>query len=239
MTTSVLPAGIAAVAVRVLAPRFVRVAAACGIAAAALYLLAFALFFALVFPELPALGAPAAERAAFYAEMSRDSLYKGISYLAQLQMPLLLVFFGGLSGVLRRAEGGDGGLSTTVAGAGVALVLVVSVAIAFEDHLMLGMAAAGADPRVVASIDGLAPKAFALGGFAQAIIVFGVAALLVPVRALPRWLAWAGAVVGVVALLGTLTLMRGMFYPAAALGMLLFRVWLLGLGVAMLRAAGR
>jgi hypothetical protein len=100
------------------ASRFDRLALASGIAAAALHLAGAVLFIALVLPELPPLAAPAPERAAFYARMARSAVYRGISFLGELQLLLLLPFFGGLRGILARAEGGSGSIASTVFGAG-------------------------------------------------------------------------------------------------------------------------
>ena len=140
-----------------------------GIVSSLLFLIGTVLFVAVVVPSLPAINAPAAERAAFYAEMSRNAVYRSVSYLGELQLALLLLFFGGLFGTLRRAEGGNGALSIAIFGAGVALAVVSPLTIVIEDHLMLGLAAAKADPVIVASMDGLGPLSFALGGFPQAI----------------------------------------------------------------------
>ncbi len=217
------------------ASRFDRLSFASGVAAAALYLAGAALFIAVIAPELPAFGAPAPERAAFYARMARDPLYRGISFVGELQMLPLLLFLGGLRGVLARVEGGSGALSSTVFGAGVVLAVVTPVAILFEDHLMLGFATAGVDPVIVASIDGLGPLSFALGGFPQAVVLCGTAAILLPARLMPRWLGWFGVGVAVLTLAGTGTLLRGALFPLATLSMLLFRVWILALGVVLLR----
>lgn len=210
---------------------------ASGIVASVLGLVCAGLFIAYVLPDLPAIHAPVAERVEFYKAMSRSTLYRSISYLGEVQMLLLLMFFGGLYGVLRRAEGGSGALSISVFGAGVALSLITPLAILFEDHLMLGMAAADADPIVVASIDGLGPLSFALGGFPQALVLGGTAVLLLQKRLIPKALGWFGVVLAVLSLAGTGTLLRGALFPVSSLTMLLFRVWLLVLAAVLLNGA--
>lgn len=214
-----------------------RLSFASGIAAAVLYLVGAALFITFILPELPALDAPAAERAAFYAEMSRNLLYRSVSYLGELQMVLLLLFFGGLFGVLRRSEGGSGALSAAVFGAGVTLAVITPIVIMLEDHLMLGFAVAGVDPVIVSSIDGTGPLSFALGGFPQALVLGGTAALLLPRRGMPRWLGWSGVALAVLSLLGTGTLVATAIFPLSVLAMLLFRLWMLALGIELLRRA--
>ena len=217
---------------------FDRIGFASGIAAAVLSLVGAVLFIAAILPDLPAIDSPAPERAEFYAAMARSSVYRSISYLGELQMPLLLLFFGGLYGVLRRAERGSGALSISVFGAGVALAVIMPIIILIEDHLMLGFAVAGVDPVTVASIDGLGPLAFALGGFPQAVVLAGTSALLTRGRLIPRALGWSGGVLAVLSLVGTGTLMRGALFPVSSLTMLLSRVWLLALALVLLRRGG-
>src|SRR5687768_5578553 len=91
--------------------RFERLTLASGIASSVVFLAGFLLFVTLIVPSMPPLGAPAAQSTAFYAEMSRNAIYRSISYLGELQMMLLLPFFAGLLVQLRRAEGGSGALS--------------------------------------------------------------------------------------------------------------------------------
>src|SRR5687768_3548922 len=153
--------------------RFDRLSFVSGIASSVVFLIGVVLFVGVIVPDMPPFRAPAAVSAQFYAEMSRSAVYRSISYLGELQMMLLLLFFGGLFGVLRRAEGGSGALSFSVFGAGIVLAVIVPLMILIEDHLMLGFAARGIDPVIVASIDGLGPLSFALGGFPQAIILVG------------------------------------------------------------------
>jgi hypothetical protein len=49
------------------------------------------------------------------------------TYLYVLQVPFLLLFLGGLFGVLRKAESGSGALSVSALGAGVAMVVIASM----------------------------------------------------------------------------------------------------------------
>ena len=79
-----------------------------------LYLGGVTLFGAFVVPQMPPLDAPAAQVARFYAAQSAGGLYTLVSYLGHAELPLLLLFFGGLFGVLRRAEGGSDALAAAV-----------------------------------------------------------------------------------------------------------------------------
>ena len=103
---------------------------------------------------------------------------------------------------------------------------------------MLGFAAAGVDPLVTASIDGLGPLSFALGGFPQAVVAGGAAILLLRRRLVPRAIGWFGVVLAALSLVGTGTLMRGALFPVSSLTMILFRIWMLALSVVLLRRLG-
>jgi len=208
-----------------------------GIIAAALYLAGVAIFAAFVIPYMPPIGAPATEVAPFYAEQSRGFAYKFVSYMGQAELPFLALFFGGLFGVLRRVEGGSGALAAGIFAAGIANAIILPIIIVVENHVMLGLAAAGGDPLTVRAFDGMGPVSFGLSGFAQALIVVGTAALLRSVQLTPRWLEWLASIVAVVSLIGTLTLMWGGMFPVAALATMLFRVWMLALSIALLRGA--
>lgn len=216
-----------------------RLALTSGIVAAILPLAAAAVFITFIVPTLPAMDAPAAQAALFYDEMSRNALYHLVSYLGELQMLFLLPFFGGLYGLLRRAEGGSGTLAVTVFAAGVILAVISPLTIMIEDRLLLSTAAAGADPVVVRSFDGLGPLSFALGGFPQAIVLAGTGVLSLSKQLAPRWIGWLGFVIAVFSLIGTGTLTMVAFFPVAALAMLLSKVWLLALSIALLKNVSR
>lgn len=212
-----------------------RLTLASGIIAAALPLSAAAIFIAFIAPHLPALDAPAAQAAVFYREMSQSAIYHLVSYLGEAQMLFLLLFFGGLFGLLRRTEGGSGSLAATVFAAGVILAVIAPLAIMIEDHLLLGTAAAGVDPVIVRTNDGLGPLSFALSGFPQVVVLVGTALLSLSKRLVPRWIGWLGFVVATLSLVGTGTPTMIELFPFAVLAMLLFKVWLLALSIALLK----
>ena len=217
---------------------FDRLSFASGIAASVLALLGAVLFIVYIVPDLPPIHAPVDERAEFYRSMARNGIYRTIGYLGEVQVGLLLLFFGGLFGVLRRAEGGSGAMSFAVFAAGITLAVITPLSIMIEDHLMFGMVAGG-HPAIVASIDGLGPISFALGGFPQAIVLAGTGALLMRQRSIPRALGWVGFVLAALSLVGTGTLVRGSLFPISSLTMLLFRGWMLVVAALLLRRALR
>ncbi len=217
--------------------RWERLAFAAGIIAATLYLAGVAIFAAFVVPYMPPMSAPVTEAASFYAELSRGFVYKFVSYLGQAELPFLALFFGGLFGVLRRMEGDSGALAAAIFAAGIANAIILPIIIVVENHVLLGLAAAGGDPLTVRAFDGMGPVSFGLSGFAQALIVVGTAALLRSVQLTPRWIEWLASIVAVASMIGTLTLMWGGMFPVAALATMLFRIWMLALSITLLRRA--
>jgi hypothetical protein len=206
-----------------------------GVVAATLFFAAVALFVAVIVPQMPPVDAPAAVRTEFYAAMGSSAVYRSISYLGELQALFLLPFFGGLHGLLRRVERGSGAVASSVFAAGIALTVITPFAILLEDHLMLGLAGAGADSVTVAAIDGIVPLSMAFSGFPQAIVLAGVAILLPRRGIVPRWIGRFGLGVAVLSLIGTGTLVSGAMFAVSHLASLLARVWLLALSVVLLR----
>jgi hypothetical protein len=212
-----------------------RLCLASGILAAIAHLAFLAIFIGLVAPSMPPLDAPAAQAAAFYAEQSRSPIYLLVSYLFQAQLLFLLPFFGGLYSVLRRAERQGGALAATVFASGVALALIPPMAEMIEHHLLLGLAAAGADPVVVRGFDGMAPVSFALAAFPQALILGGSAALLLSQALAPRWLGWSGLGLAALSLVATGTLIAPAMVFVGMGVALLFKLWIMALSVALIR----
>ena len=217
--------------------RWERMTLASGIIAGTLFVAAMTIFIVFVAPEMPPFDAPPEEFAAFMLEQSRGVTYALIPYLGAAQMTFALLFFGGLSGVLRRAEGG-GSLAAAVFAAGLAVAVVSPVVNMIETHLLFGFARGGVDPAAIQAVDGLFPVSLALSSFPQAVVLGGTATLLLNRRFAPRWLGWAGLVLGGLVLVGTGTMVAGpSLFPITALGTLLFWFWVLALSIALLRRA--
>jgi hypothetical protein len=200
-------------------------------------LAATAFFVVTVAPHLPALDAPMAEQGAFYATYHEANALANYFFL--LSTPFLLVFLGGLFAALRRAEGPGGVLTVTAIGAGLltAIVWPLGIVVASSGQ---GMARLGLDGATVYTFDGVAQLALALSGFPRAVLLAATAAALLPTSTVPRWIGWTGLGLAALALISTATFVAESFYPLAALGHLLFALWLVALCVAFLRrqAAG-
>jgi hypothetical protein len=220
--------------------RWERMTLASGIVAAALFIAATAIFIGFIAPGMPPIDAPAEEFASFVAESSRSVPSALFSYLSAAQTTFVVLFFGGLFGVLRRAEGGSGALATAVFAAGLAIAIITPLATMIETHLLDGFALGGVDPAATKAVDGIAPLSLALSGFPQAVVLGGTAALLLSRRFVPRWLGWAGLALGALSLVGTGTLVVGpSLFPITALGTLLFWIWILALSVALLQRSDK
>jgi hypothetical protein len=208
-----------------------------GMLAAIFHIAFLAIFIAAIAPGMPPMDAPAAQAVAFYAEQSRSPAYLLVSYLFQAQILFLPLFFGGLFGAMRRAEGGSGALAAAVFAAGIAIAVISPMVEMIEHHLLLGLAAAGGDAVIVRGFDGMAPVSFALCGFPQAVVLGGTSALLLSGRLGPRWLGWLGAGLAALSLVATGTLITPDMVFFGMLVALLFKLWILALSVALLARA--
>jgi hypothetical protein len=136
--------------------------------------------------------ASAAEKAAFYAAMAVSPLYTFTRLLILAQLAPLAVFFGALYAVLRRVEGGSGALAAAVLGAGLVGSVLVPMTELVEGHLLLGLAAAGADPLVAVGFDGMTPVAFSISALPQLVVLVGTSTLLRAQQAVSHWIGWLG-----------------------------------------------
>lgn len=220
--------------------RWERMTLASGIVAAALFIAATMVFIGFIVPGMPPIDASAEEFASFVAESSGTVPSLLFSYLNAAQVAFVVLFFGGLFGVLRRAEGGSGSLATAVFAAGLAIAIITPLATMIETHLLDGFALAGVDPAATKAVDGIAPLSLALSCFPQTLVLGGTAALLLSRRFAPPWLGWVGFILGALVIVGTGTLVVGpSLFPITALGTLLFWLWILALSVALLQRSDK
>jgi hypothetical protein len=157
------------------------------------------------------------------------------TYLYVLHMPFLLLFLGGLFGVLRRAEGGSGVLSVSALGAGVAMAVIAPMG-AVISSLTPTIGQLGGDAATVKAIDAMTPLALALSAFPRAVLLGATSAVLLEGRVAPRWIGWTGLALGLISLISTGTLVAPALFFLLAIGTLLFVVWVAALTVALLRS---
>jgi Domain of unknown function (DUF4386) len=213
--------------------RWERLALASGLLFVAIQIATVAFNVAFFLTTHPSMDASPEEAARGFAEHA--TMVAIGTYLYVLQMPFLLIFLGGLFGVLRRVEGGSGALSVSVLGAGVAMVVIASMG-ALISALTPTIGQLGGDAATVKAIDGMTPLALALSAFPRAVLLVATSAVLLEGRIAPRWIGWTGLALGLISLVSTGTLVAPELFPFLALGTLLFVVWVAALTVALLRS---
>ncbi|MDQ4001710.1 MAG: DUF4386 domain-containing protein [Actinomycetota bacterium] len=213
--------------------RWERLALASGILFAAVQIATVAFNVVFFLTTHPPMDASPQETARGFAQ--QETMVEIGIYLYVLQVPFWLLFLGGLSGVLRRVEGGSGALSVSVLGAGVAMVVIASMG-ALISALTPIIGQLGGDAATVKAIDGMTPLALALSAFPRAVLLGGTSVILLESRLAPRWIGWAGLALGLISLLSTGTLVAPALFPFLAIGTVLFVVWVLTLSVALLRS---
>jgi hypothetical protein len=157
------------------------------------------------------------------------------TYLYVLHLPFWLLFLGGLFGVLRRTEGGSGTLSISAFGVGVAMVVIACVG-ALVSSITPTIGQLGGDGATVKAIDAMTPLALALSAFPRAVLLGATSVVLLEWRIAPRWMGWAGLVLGLISLASTGTLVLPALFPLLAIGTLLFVAWVAALSLALLRS---
>lgn len=217
------------------ASRWERPLLAGGVVAGVMFLAAMGLFIGLVAPHMPPLEAPAAERASFYARVAADPVYAATRLLIFAQLAPLTMFFAALYAELRRVEGGSGALALAVFGAGMIGAVLTPVAELVEGHLLLGLAAAGADPVVTVGFDGMTPVSFAISGLPQLVVLAGAGRLLGATRRVARWIAWLGYGIAGLGLLSLGVIMLPALFFLGMLSAILYKVWIIGVSVSLLR----
>ncbi|MGZ5326394.1 MAG: hypothetical protein ACXWEL_07160 [Solirubrobacterales bacterium] len=178
-----------------------------GVAAVALIVAAFA-----VGGETPDADASLNEVVSYYHDHDTDLQISG--GLLGLGAFFFLVFSTTVAGLLRRAQGESGGSSALAFGGGVVFTVGLTI------FAGLGFTAADAvddvDPVVVQTLNALGSDMFFTVAVGTAAFALGAGIAALKTGALPKWLAWAAIVIGVIAIT-----------PIGFAGFLLLGVWTL------------
>ena len=144
------------------------------------------------------------------------------NYGLALSGMLILGFLGAVAMQLRRADS-TGVLASVAVAAGSLLALIWPLAAVIHD-VFLGIADTGADLRILAGADAIAPYSLALSVFPR---VFFLGAVVLGLRSAGSspMLQRTGAVIAVLSLLGSGTVVVGALFPLLALATLGFEVW--------------
>jgi hypothetical protein len=213
-------------------PRWERIALASGIAFMVAQVGALIVFSTTLLPRMPAIDAPVAERAAFFAEHG-DLLILN-NYLLVLPVPFFLVFLGGFYSFLRRNEGSAGALAAIAFAAGITMAMVWPLGIVIT-NVGVEIARGGGDAATVSALDAMAPYTLALSALPKAVMLAASSILILHTRIAQRWIAWAGFLLAGVTLAGSGTLMVGDLFPLLGLASLLFYVWIGAVTISLLR----
>lgn len=165
----------------------------------------------------------------------------------------LLWFLGSLRDSLLRAEGGTGRLAATAYGAGLIFVALDFLAVAvFPGLLAYDVFIEKADPEVVRTwfqiVRGSEPglwETVAVGSTFPLVALFAaVAGVVIRAGGLPKWLGWFAAVLAVAFAISTLETLGGRIRETAGIVgfptyFLLFRLWILLSGIALVWRAGK
>jgi hypothetical protein len=211
--------------------RWEQVALASGILFVAAQIATLVINVAFFLTTHPPMDASPAEAARGFARA--ETMVEIGTYLYVLHLPFLLLFLGGLFGVLRRAEGGSGALSISALGAGIAMVVIASMG-ALISALTPTIGQLGGDGATVKAIDAITP--LALSAFPRAVLLGATSVVLLEGRIAPRWIGWTGLAFGLTSLVSTGTLFAPTLIPLLTIGTLLFVVWVATLTIVLLRS---
>jgi hypothetical protein len=173
-----------------------------------------------------------ASAALVHSSMSRNFTGGYLEYLGTL----VFLVAGLLVARLLRADGVVGDWLSSCMSAGVVALVAVDASVGFA----AGAAALydghhGASLATVTTVNDIRNFAYFLSAGLQGVFALAAAAAVASSGRLPRWVAYSGAVVGVLSIATIPAARTGLIDVATMLGF----AWLLGLGIASLRQAGR
>lgn len=200
--------------------RISRISARFGVAFAACQLAVMVAMSIFVLPRGGLPGDPPLARG--QSVLDAQMAYRLGNYLFMAAGVLLLGFLGVVHQRLRRADA-TGVLATVALAAGTLLALIWPLAGALHD-VALDAAAAGADPRILAGWDSVAPFALA---FSALVRIFFIGAVVLGLRlsgTAPR-LQRLGLVLVPLCLVGSGTLLSDSLFPVLALSTLGYELW--------------
>jgi hypothetical protein len=201
-------------------PDLTRVSAWFGVAFTACQLAVMVCMAIFVLPNGGSPGDPALERGQNVLDAA--DAYRIGNYVFLLAGMLLLGFLGVVQVRLRRADP-SGTLATVGVAAGALLAVIWPFAAVLHD-VALDTAETGADVRILAGWDAVAPYSLAASVLPR---IFFVLTIVLALRSTggPRLLRRAGVAIAAVSAVGTLTLIFGGLFPVLALSSLAYELW--------------
>jgi hypothetical protein len=162
----------------------------------------------------------------------------GIAFLVVMLAFLFFLFFlGDLWSALRRAEGGSGWLSATAFGAG---LMSVTIKVASAAPLLAARyrAGDGLDPQLARTLEDMNDASFYLSFFPLAVLLGAFAIVAIRSGALPKWLGWIAAALGLAFIAGGMSGSADLHSEWAGLPMILFTLWVIATSVVLIRRVG-
>ncbi|MGV1007862.1 MAG: hypothetical protein ACOYBY_04540 [Dermatophilaceae bacterium] len=159
-------------------------------------------------------------------------IYRMGNFAFVLAGTLLLGFLGAIATLLRRVDA-SGVLATTAVAAGTLLTVVWPLGGILHD-VALDAAASGADLRILAGWDSVAPYTLALSVLPR-VFLLGAVVLGLRMAGTAPWLQRTGFVLIPVSLVGSATLISSALFPLLALTTLAYEVWVGALAWHLLR----
>jgi hypothetical protein len=215
-------------------PGFARLSARLGLVFAVGQVVVMILVATVVLPLGGSPSAPALERG--QRMLDHVTAFRIANYVFMISGTLLLGFLGAVQFRLRKADP-SGVLAAVAVAAGTLLALVWPMAGMLHD-VTLDTAVAGADLRMLAGWDAVAPYSLAFSVLPR---VFFIGAVVLGLRATgsARWLQRLGVVIMLISLVGSATLVQGGLFPVLAVSTLGYELWVGALAWHWLRRSPR
>ena len=160
-----------------------------------------------------------------------------VFFVEMLAFLFFLFFLGNLWSALRRAEGGSGWLSATAFGAGL-MSVTIKVASAAPVLAARYRAGDGLDPQLARTLEDINDASFYLSFFPLAVLLGAFAIVAIRSGALPKWLGWIAAALGLAFIVGGMAGSADLQSEWAGLPMILFTFWVIVVSVVLIRRAG-
>ncbi|MFL5800886.1 MAG: hypothetical protein ACJ8CR_04015 [Roseiflexaceae bacterium] len=162
----------------------------------------------------------------------------GIAFFVEILAFLFFLFFlGNLWSALRRAEGSSGWLSATAFGAGL-MSVTIKIASAAPVLAARYRAGDGLDPQLARTLQDINDASFYLSFFPLAVLLAAFAIVAIRSGALPKWLGWIAAALGLAFIVGGMSGSVDLHSEWAGLPMILFTFWVIAASVVLIRRAG-
>ena len=162
-----------------------------------------------------------------------------IAFLMEILAFLFFLFFlGNLWSALRRAEGGSGWLSATAFGGGL-MSVTIKVASAAPILAARYRAGDGLDPQLARTLQDINDASFYLSFFPLTVLLAAFAIVVIRSGALPKWLGWIAAAVGLGLIVGGMSGSADLQSEWAGVPMILFTLWVIAVSVVLIRRAGQ